>query len=300
MNNPLPNDFANLPDLVGAGRLCARFGFHLRSWFGCRSTSGSAVEVVFGRDILSPLVPAVPLVKEQQPRPDEVAITRFCFGDGKRARQRVKEESSGGWMTGSKFGTFCQAIFERLNISAMAIPLAKDGSPKVEYRDTCAVSSVIEWTIGCVIYMVGELSLSFTQIPTWNVLQAAANRIQGTEVEAEVRRLTADIGIAQTQRRNIISEEYRADYFRREVPRRYRLRVALPHPPLVKEESPDLEPFLPVQAPGTKALEDELDGGWVGLIRRLELDSSGESKRKWISIEGFVSEESRVGQKRSL
>lgn len=47
-------------------------------------------------------------------------------------------------------------------------------------------------------------------------------------------------------------------------------------------------------------VEDELDGGWVGLIRRLELDSSGESKRKWISIEGFVSEESRVGQKRSL
>ncbi|KAH9203594.1 hypothetical protein DL95DRAFT_418918 [Leptodontidium sp. 2 PMI_412] len=112
--------------------------------------------------------------------------------------------------------------------------------------------------------------------------------------------VTADIGIAQTQRRNIISEEYRADYFRREVPRRYRLRVALPLPPLVKEESPDLEPFLLVQAPGTKALEDELDGGWVGLIRRLELDSSGESKRKWISIEGFVSEESRVGQKRSL
>ncbi|KAH7418882.1 FluG domain-containing protein, partial [Cadophora sp. MPI-SDFR-AT-0126] len=32
---------------------------------------------------------------------------------------------------------------------------------------------------------------------------------------------------------------------RREVPRRYRLRVALPQPPLVKEESPspDLEPF---------------------------------------------------------
>jgi hypothetical protein len=30
---------------------------------------------------------------------------------------------------------------------------------------------------------------------------------------------------------------------RREIPRRYRLRVALPQPPLVKEESPDLEPF---------------------------------------------------------
>lgn len=125
-----------------------------------------------------------------------------------------------------------------------------------------------------------------------------------------MRRLTAEIGIARTRRRNIISEEYRADYFRRrpvedierqnsgqqeeeyvepavehqipertqlaelicthvaninpqdivarrihsaglmvalcrrrEVPRRYRLRVALPQPPLIKEESPDLEPF---------------------------------------------------------
>ena len=141
-------------------------------------------------------------------------------------------------------------------------------------------------------------------------LKARAYRIQGTEVEAEVRRLTAEIGIARTRRRNIISEEYRADYFRRrpiedierqnsgqqeeeyvepviehqipertqlaelmcthvvgitpqdivkrrihsaglmlalchrrEVPRRYRLRITLPQPPLVKEESPDLEPF---------------------------------------------------------
>ena len=141
-------------------------------------------------------------------------------------------------------------------------------------------------------------------------LKAGAYRIRGTEVEAEVRRLTAEIGIARTRRRNIISEEYRADYFRRrpvedierqnsgqqeeeyiepvvehqiperaqlaelicthvagttpqeivarrihsaglmvilcrrrEVPRRYRLRVSLPQPPLIKEESPDLEPF---------------------------------------------------------
>ncbi|KAH9209210.1 hypothetical protein DL95DRAFT_438073 [Leptodontidium sp. 2 PMI_412] len=41
------------------------------------------------------------------------------------------------------------------------------------------------------------------------------DRIQGTEVEAEVRRLTAEIGTARTRWRNIISEEYRADYFRR-------------------------------------------------------------------------------------
>ena len=141
-------------------------------------------------------------------------------------------------------------------------------------------------------------------------LKAGAYRIQGTGVEAEVRRLTAEINSARTRRRNIISEEYRADYFRRrptedierqnsgqqeeeytepvvehqilertqlaelicthvagltpqeivkrrinsaglmlalcrrrEVPRRYRLRVALPPPPLVKEESPNLEPF---------------------------------------------------------
>jgi len=135
-------------------------------------------------------------------------------------------------------------------------------------------------------------------------LKAGAYRIQGTEFEAEVRRLTAEISTARTRRRNIISEEYRADYFRRrpvedierqnsgqqeeeyiepvvehqiperaqlaelicthvagitpqeivarrihstglivtlcrrrEVPRRYRLRVALPQPPLVNEES---------------------------------------------------------------
>lgn len=38
---------------------------------------------------------------------------------------------------------------------------------------------------------------------------------RGTEIEAEVRRLTTEIGIARARRRNIISEEYRADYFRR-------------------------------------------------------------------------------------
>jgi hypothetical protein len=46
-------------------------------------------------------------------------------------------------------------------------------------------------------------------------LKARAYRIQGTEVEAEVRRLTTEIGSARTRRRNIISKEYRADYFRR-------------------------------------------------------------------------------------
>jgi Protein of unknown function (DUF3435) len=141
-------------------------------------------------------------------------------------------------------------------------------------------------------------------------LKAGAYRIRGTEVEAEVRRLTAEIGSARTRRQNIISEEYRADYFRRrptedierqnsgqqeeeyiepvvehqiperaqlaelictrvtgitpqdivkrrihtaglmlalchrrEVPRRYRLKVTVPPRPLVKEGSADLEPF---------------------------------------------------------
>jgi hypothetical protein len=141
-------------------------------------------------------------------------------------------------------------------------------------------------------------------------LKAGAYRIRGTEVEAEVRRLTAEIGSARTRRQNIISEEYRADYFRRrptedierqnsgqqeeeyiepvvehqiperaqlaelictrvtgitpqdivkrrihtaglmlalchrrEVPRRYRLKVTVPPRPLVMEGSADLEPF---------------------------------------------------------
>jgi Protein of unknown function (DUF3435) len=141
-------------------------------------------------------------------------------------------------------------------------------------------------------------------------LKAGAYRVQGTDVQAEVRRLTAAIGSARSRRRNIISEEYRADYFRRrptedikrqnsgqeeeeymepvvehqipqrllladlictrvtnitpqdavqrriqtadlmqalcncrEVPRRYRLRVILPARPVVKEESPEADPF---------------------------------------------------------
>ncbi|TVY14767.1 hypothetical protein LARI1_G008250 [Lachnellula arida] len=141
-------------------------------------------------------------------------------------------------------------------------------------------------------------------------LKAGTYRVQGTGVEAEVRRLTVAISSARSKRRNIISEEYRADYFRRrptedierqnngqeeeeytesviehqipqrsllvdlictrvtditlqdavqrriqtanlmltlcgcrEVPRRYRLRVALPIQSLVKEESPDTDPF---------------------------------------------------------
>jgi hypothetical protein len=141
-------------------------------------------------------------------------------------------------------------------------------------------------------------------------LKAGAYRIQGTDVEAEVRCLTAAIGSAKGRRCNIVSEEYRADYFRRrptedverqnngyeeeeyvepvvqyqipermqladllcvhhkgistedgvqrriqtadlmlvlcsrrEVPRQYRLWVTLPAQPVIKEESPDVDPI---------------------------------------------------------
>ncbi len=46
-------------------------------------------------------------------------------------------------------------------------------------------------------------------------LKAGAYRVHGTDIEAEIRRLTAAIGSARTRRRNIISQEYRDDYFRR-------------------------------------------------------------------------------------
>jgi hypothetical protein len=46
-------------------------------------------------------------------------------------------------------------------------------------------------------------------------LKVGIYRIQGRDVEAEVRQLTAAIGSARSRRRKIISEEYRADYFRR-------------------------------------------------------------------------------------
>ncbi|KAK6609654.1 FluG domain-containing protein [Botrytis cinerea] len=46
-------------------------------------------------------------------------------------------------------------------------------------------------------------------------LKGPSYRIQGTDIEAEVRRLTNEIGSARSRRRKIISEEYRADYFRR-------------------------------------------------------------------------------------
>ncbi|OBT53129.1 hypothetical protein VE04_05757 [Pseudogymnoascus sp. 24MN13] len=46
-------------------------------------------------------------------------------------------------------------------------------------------------------------------------LKAGAYRIRGTSIEAEVRRLTSTINSARIRRRNIISQEYREEYFRR-------------------------------------------------------------------------------------
>jgi hypothetical protein len=141
-------------------------------------------------------------------------------------------------------------------------------------------------------------------------LKAGSHRVIGTQVEEEVRRLTTMINSARIKWRNAISEEYRAEYFRRrptediekqseglmeeeyveplvlhqiperaklaevmcgfpkdltlqdiltrriytvdlmmalcckrEIPRRYQRRVRLPRQPLVKQESPEAEPF---------------------------------------------------------
>ncbi|KAL2066286.1 hypothetical protein VTL71DRAFT_2357 [Oculimacula yallundae] len=43
--------------------------------------------------------------------------------------------------------------------SAIAIPLVKDGSPKIEHCDAYGVSSVIAWNIGSIVYMDGKSSL---------------------------------------------------------------------------------------------------------------------------------------------
>ncbi|ESZ91660.1 FluG domain-containing protein [Sclerotinia borealis F-4128] len=45
-------------------------------------------------------------------------------------------------------------------------------------------------------------------------LKGASYRIEGTEIKKEVRRLSNAIATAKSRRRNVISEEYRADYFR--------------------------------------------------------------------------------------
>ncbi|KAH6711265.1 hypothetical protein BKA61DRAFT_435039, partial [Leptodontidium sp. MPI-SDFR-AT-0119] len=81
-------------------------------------------------------------------------------------------------------------------------------------------------------------------------LKARAYRVQGTDVEAEVRRLTTAIGSARSQRRNVISEEYRADYFRRppteDIERQYR----------GQEEEEYIEPVVQHQIPQRRQLVD--------------------------------------------
>jgi hypothetical protein len=72
------------------------------------------------------------------------------------------------------------------------------------------------------IHVLDEILAAFPLDPVITALEqereqlkAGTYRIQGTNIEAEVRRLTTAIGSARTRRRNIISEEYREEYFRR-------------------------------------------------------------------------------------
>jgi hypothetical protein len=81
-------------------------------------------------------------------------------------------------------------------------------------------------------------------------LKAGAYRVQGTDVEAEVRRLTAAIGSAKSRRRNIISEEYRADYFRR------RPTEDIERQNNGQEEEPYIEPVVEHQIPERTQLAD--------------------------------------------
>src|SRR3954452_12294353 len=43
--------------------------------------------------------------------------------------------------------------------SAVAIPLVKDGNPRIEYYDSRGVTSLIDWDVGSVIYLAGDSSL---------------------------------------------------------------------------------------------------------------------------------------------
>ncbi|CZT13934.1 uncharacterized protein RAG0_17542 [Rhynchosporium agropyri] len=45
------------------------------------------------------------------------------------------------------------------NTSAIAIPLVKECSPRIEYYDAHGISSVIDWDVGSLIYMDGKSSL---------------------------------------------------------------------------------------------------------------------------------------------
>ena len=47
----------------------------------------------------------------------------------------------------------------RNKISAVAIPLVKDGNPRIEYYDPQGVTSAVDWNVGAVIYLAGDSSL---------------------------------------------------------------------------------------------------------------------------------------------
>jgi hypothetical protein len=81
-------------------------------------------------------------------------------------------------------------------------------------------------------------------------LKARAYRVQGTDVKAEVRRLTAAIGGARSRRRNIISKEYRADYFRR------RPTEDIERQNSGQEEEEYIEPAVKHQIPQRRQLAD--------------------------------------------
>ena len=44
-------------------------------------------------------------------------------------------------------------------MSAVAVPLMKDGNPRIEYYDPRGVTSSVDWNVGSVIYLAGDSSL---------------------------------------------------------------------------------------------------------------------------------------------
>ena len=81
-------------------------------------------------------------------------------------------------------------------------------------------------------------------------LKDGVYRIQGTVVEAEVRRLTTAIGTARSRHRNIVSQEYRDEYFRNrpteDIERQNR----------GEEEDEYIEPLIEHQIPERAQLSD--------------------------------------------
>jgi hypothetical protein len=81
-------------------------------------------------------------------------------------------------------------------------------------------------------------------------LKAGAYRIQGTSIEAEVRRLTSAIGSARTRRRNVVSQEYRDEYFR------CRPTEDIERHNNGQQEDEYIEPVVELQIPQRKQLAD--------------------------------------------